>query len=123
MVGAPTEREPDGLALSSRNRYLDPEQRLEARRSTAPSGPRSRRRRTGSTRRSMPPAPSCAQRIGVDLDYLAITTSDLVDLTDGDTDLPPGTEGRVLIAARVGTTRLIDNLPLTLGGHESCCAR
>ena len=30
VVGAETEREPDGLALSSRNRYLDTDQRLEA---------------------------------------------------------------------------------------------
>ena len=48
----------------------------------------------------------------VDLDYLVITAPDLTDLPD---EVPPGTEARILIAARVGPTRLIDNLPLTLG--------
>ena len=118
VVGAPTEREPDGLALSSRNRYLDPEQRLEA----AALNRTLRAAQEGATH-GVDAALDAARTelraaIGVDLEYLAITTSDLVDLTDGDTDLPPRTEGRVLIAARVGTTRLIDNLPLTLGGHE-----
>jgi pantoate--beta-alanine ligase len=49
---------------------------------------------------------------GVDLDYLVITDPDLGQLP---ADVPPGTEGRVLIAAKVGSTRLIDNLPLTIG--------
>jgi pantoate--beta-alanine ligase len=41
----------------------------------------------------------------VELDYLALTSTDLGE--------PPETgEGRILVAARVGTTRLIDNMPL-----------
>ena len=46
---------------------------------------------------------------GVDLDYLVITDPDLGELPS---DVPPGTEARALIAARVGTTRLIDNLEM-----------
>ena len=48
---------------------------------------------------------------GVDLDYLVVTDPDLGELPS---DVPPGTPARVLVAARVGTTRLIDNLPLVL---------
>jgi pantoate--beta-alanine ligase len=112
VVGVATVREDDGLAMSSRNRYLDPEQRraaghlnlvLRAAREAAPWGydvaleaAREELRRAH----------------GVDLDYLAITSTDLAPLDD---DVPPGTEGRVLIAARIGSTRLIDNMPITIG--------
>ena len=50
----------------------------------------------------------------MDLDYLEITDPWLAPLPD---HVPPGTEGRVLIAARLGTTRLIDNLPITFGSQ------
>ena len=46
---------------------------------------------------------------GVDLDYFVITDPALGDLP---AEPPPGTEARAIIAARVGSTRLIDNLPL-----------
>ena len=65
VVGAETRREPDGLALSSRNRYLEPEQR---RRAVALSrtlyAAQRGRARGATTSRWRPPAPSCARRTG-----------------------------------------------------------
>ena len=112
VVGAETVREPDGLALSSRNRYLDAEQRSRRRPSARRCTPPRRVPAGASTSPSTRPGPSSARRSGVDLDYLVITDPDLGELP---ARLPPGTEARILVAARVGTTRLIDNMPLVLG--------
>jgi pantoate--beta-alanine ligase len=105
VVGAETVREPDGLALSSRNRYLDAGQReaatalsraLRAAQHRAPYGVPAARWAAMSVLRA---------EAGVELDYLALTSPDLGD--------PPETgEGRILVAARLGATRLIDNLPI-----------
>jgi pantoate--beta-alanine ligase len=112
VVGAETQREPDGLALSSRNRYLDDEQRIEAvvlsrtlqaAREVAEYG--------AGVALDAARAELRTSKV-VDLDYLVITAPDLTDLPD---EVPPGTEARILIAARVGPTRLIDNMALTLG--------
>ncbi|MEJ7704036.1 MAG: pantoate--beta-alanine ligase [Geodermatophilaceae bacterium] len=112
MYGVPTVRESDGLALSSRNRYLDDEQRVVA-------GALSRALRAGADAGSRGGAAVliAAQTVleaqpGLELDYLALT----------DPDLGPAPEsgpGRLLVAARVGTTRLIDNLPVTLKAPSS----
>lgn len=109
VVGAETDREPDGLARSSRNRYLDAEQRQQA-------VALSRALRAAQSRASygVPAARWAAMAVikdepGVELDYLALTTTGLGELPDYP---EAGTEGRILVAARVGTTRLIDNLPL-----------
>ncbi|GAA4684429.1 pantoate--beta-alanine ligase [Nocardioides nanhaiensis] len=112
VVGAETVREPDGLALSSRNTYLDAEQRQQA---LALS--RALRAGVDAAGGGAAAALAAARAVlddapGVELDYLALTTPDLAPL---DADPPPGTEARILVAARVGTTRLIDNLPLHLG--------
>jgi pantoate--beta-alanine ligase len=112
VVGAPTVREADGLALSSRNRFLDPEQReaatvlsraLFAAQQDADRGPDAALGAARATLRMVP---------GVDLDYLELTGPDLGPA-------PVAGEARLLIAARVGTTRLIDNVALELGPTSS----
>jgi pantoate--beta-alanine ligase len=97
VVGVPTVREPDGLALSSRNRYLSPEERQAALALSAAL-------RAGATGGL---AAARAELGGVDVDYLALTDPDLG---------PPPASGpaRLLVAARVGRTRLIDNAPVEL---------
>ncbi len=113
VVGAPTRREPDGLALSSRNAYLDAEQREQA---TALSAALLAAREASDQGAEVALDAARAElrsRPGVDLDYLALTDPGLGELPAG---VPPGTAARILVAARVGATRLIDNLPLVLGG-------
>lgn len=109
IVGGATDRETDGLARSSRNRYLDADQRQVA-------AVLSRALRAGQDRASygVPAARWAAMGVlkaepGIELDYLALTTTGLGELPDYP---EAGTEGRILVAARVGTTRLIDNMPL-----------
>lgn len=105
VVGAETVRESDGLALSSRNRYLDVEQRraaaalsraLRAAQERAPYGVPAARWAAMAVLKDEP---------GIELDYLALTSPDLGEA-------PEVGEGRILVAARVGSTRLIDNMPI-----------
>jgi pantoate--beta-alanine ligase len=110
VVGAPTVREIDGLALSSRNTYLGKEQRIaalvlsSALRAAAENADQGPDHALAAARAVLRTAQ------GVDLDYLVVTDPDLGSA-------PEHGEGRALIAARVGTTRLIDNLPLELGAR------
>jgi pantoate--beta-alanine ligase len=109
VVGCPTVREADGLALSSRNQYLSDVERQQATalsralRAGAAAGDQGAEAVLASAHAVLDDAP------GVDLDYLALTSPDLGDPV-------PGHDARLLTAARVGTTRLIDNVSLTLGG-------
>src|SRR4051794_22759221 len=105
VVGADIVREKDGRALSSRNRYLDEDQR---RRATALSRTLFAARDAGKygSRAVLDAARHQLRHArGVDLAYLELT----------DPDLEPAAESgpaRLLIAARVGNTRLIDNVAL-----------
>lgn len=112
VVGAPTLRENDGLAMSSRNRYLDPDERQVA--VTLSRALRAAQERAAY---GAPAARWAAMGVlqaepGLELDYLALRDADLSELPD----YPEAPlVGRILVAARIGTTRLIDNLPLDLG--------
>jgi pantoate--beta-alanine ligase len=115
VLGVPTVREADGLALSSRNRYLDPEHRRQA---TVLS--RALRAAADRAAYGLPAARRAAMRAldeepEVDVDYLEIRTPDLAEVAEEHPATPIA--ARILVAARVGTTRLIDNLPLTLGAE------
>ena len=112
VVGAATVREPSGLALSSRNKYLaaaqhEPAQALSrALREGAAAGPSGVDDVLRAAREELDSA------TGIVLDYLALTSPELAE--------PPSRgEARLLVAARVGATRLIDNVAVDLGAGEA----
>ena len=109
VVGAPTQREPDGLALSSRNRYLTAEQREEAVTLSRALGAAQRAADSGVDAALEAAHAELRQAHGIDLDYLVVTDPALGQLPASPT---PGTEARILIAAKLGNTRLIDNMSL-----------
>ncbi|MGW7239640.1 pantoate--beta-alanine ligase [Streptomyces sp. NPDC054804] len=155
IVGVPTVREADGLALSSRNRYLSADERRTALtlsralfaggdRHAAQEALRARAREVPSTRaraealsaigesraaadahavaKAVPNAAAAVRAAArtvldeavhydppLELDYLALV--DPSDFTEIDDDFTG--EAVLAVAARVGTTRLIDNIPLT----------
>ena len=108
VVGVPTVREDDGLALSSRNRYLSPEQRAtavalsRALRAGVDAGPLGPEAVLAAARAVLAAEPALVP------DYLELTDADLGPA-------PTAGSARLLVAARAGTTRLLDNAPITLG--------
>jgi len=107
IVGVPTVREADGLARSSRNRYLDPAQRQAALALSAALSAGVAAARDGADGPALLAAAVAALGNGVELDYLALTDPDLGPA-------PGHGPARLLIAARVGSTRLIDNTALEI---------
>ena len=120
VVGCQTVREPDGLALSSRNAYLSREERAVA--------PTLHRALTEAARLAGGGTASVAELEAAMARVLAAEPSvrpDYAVVRDADTlasieTLEQGRPARALIAARVGPTRLIDNMTVALGvsaGH------
>jgi pantoate--beta-alanine ligase len=114
VVCVPTVRDPDGLALSSRNSYLSPGDReaalslsaaLRAGAAVVAVGPEAVRRAASEVLAAEP---------SVLVDYLVLVHPKTL------TDVPEDYVGEALlaVAARVGTTRLIDNVLLQLGAAE-----
>lgn len=111
VVGAPTVRDADGLALSSRNQYLSPAERAVAPRLHATLA--ALRERVLAGARSWMELEAGAMRelaeAGFVPDYVALRRAEDLE--------PPGGSGRELVAlaaARLGGTRLIDNLRISL---------
>jgi pantoate--beta-alanine ligase len=105
VIGVPTVREFDGLAMSSRNRYLDPAQRelagtlsaaLAAAVHAAPAGEEAALHAARAVLAAVP---------AVEVDYLQLRDAGLGPLQ-------ANRPGRLLIAARLGNTRLLDNIAI-----------
>ncbi len=106
IVGVPTQRDDDGLALSSRNLYLAPEDRA-----AAVALPRALGVAAGAIEKGGDPAAALAQArasltaAGFTVDYVT-----LVDAETLSEAIEPSRPMRLLAAARIGSTRLIDNI-------------
>jgi pantoate--beta-alanine ligase len=109
VVGAETVREPDGLALSSRNRYLDDEQRRRAAALSRTLFAARNAAKDGAEAALSAARHELRHARGVDLEYLELTAPDLGPA-------PAAGPARMLVAGRVGSTRLIDNVALDLKG-------
>ena len=113
LVVAPTVRERDGLAMSSRNTYLDGSARasalalVESLRAAADAFGRGERR---GERLTSVGSEALASHSNVRVDYFAIV--DPTDMKPVDTASP---DSVAIVAARVGKTRLIDNMILGEG--------
>lgn len=103
IVGVPTVREPNGLALSSRNRFLS---RAELEKAALLPLLLRDIVTTNGTSESLVRGATRLNDAGFDVDYLAVVDADTLEPT-----IDP-TNARVIVAARLGTTRLIDNLPI-----------
>jgi len=108
IVGVPTVREADGLAMSSRNRYLSPEHRAAA--TALPNG-----MKLAIAEIEAGQTPDAAldtlKRVLIEsgfdsVDYAALADASSLELLDS----TPKAPARLLVAARIGKTRLIDNM-------------
>ena len=106
VVGVPTQREDDGLALSSRNVYLLPEERQKAVALPRALGVAARSIAGGAeSAKALDDAVATLTQAGFAVDYVA-----LVDAETLAPDPAPDRRRQLLAAARIGNTRLIDNL-------------
>lgn len=118
IIGVPTVREEDGLALSSRNRYLSDTERAQAAILPAAMKTAIAKLETGAT--SAPVLAKLSSRLlnggFAKVDYASLVGADtLAPLSSVSTGVS-ARPARLLVAARIGGTRLIDNMPV--GGRS-----
>jgi pantoate--beta-alanine ligase len=108
IIGVPTVREPDGLAMSSRNAYLSPDERARA-----AALPRAMREAIAAIESGAPVSPALERLKSVLIDS-GFVSIDYAELRDAESLLPQDAIGerpaRLLVAARIGSARLIDNM-------------
>lgn len=109
IVGVPTVREADGLAMSSRNAYLTPDERA-----AAAALPRAMHTAIAAIRGGEPVAAALAA-LKAALLAAGFASVDYAELADAETlaalDRTGARPARLLVAARIGKARLIDNMP------------
>ncbi|WP_026928601.1 pantoate--beta-alanine ligase [Glycomyces tenuis] len=107
IVSVETVREADGLALSSRNVYLS-----EAERAAAQAIPHAVHAAQASSEPLAAAEKALAAEPGLVVDYVTVRANDLGEA-------PASGPARLLIAAKAGTTRLIDNAPVRIGDPDA----
>lgn len=113
VIGVTTQRDDDGLALSSRNAYLLPEDRAKAVALPRALGAAGRAiEEGGDPEAALAHAREMLAAAGFETDYVALVDAE----TLGDPDL--ARPMRLLAAARIGGTRLIDNIPVNMNNYS-----
>jgi pantoate--beta-alanine ligase len=111
IVGVPTQRDDDGLALSSRNIYLDDDERARAVALPRSLGVAARSIARGDDVAAvLADARATLVAAGFAIDYVALADAETLA-----PDPAPDRPRRLLAAARMGTTRLIDNIAVEQG--------
>jgi pantoate--beta-alanine ligase len=108
VIGVPIVREPDGLAMSSRNRYLDAAQRELAGALSAALLAGMHAASAGADAALNAAHAVLSEVPAIDVDYLQVRDCALGPA-------PAGGSGRLLVAARFGKTRLLDNIAIQIG--------
>jgi pantoate--beta-alanine ligase len=115
IIGCPTVREPDGLAISSRNAYLAPDERRQAVSLSRALFAAVKRIDAGER-----DVPTIQEMLGSEINEAGPAQIEYVDVVDEDTlELMAAVDGpaRICLAVRIGSCRLIDNVSVDAGGE------
>ena len=113
VIGVPTQRDDDGLALSSRNAYLLPEERARAVALPRALGAAERAvAEGGDADAALAQARETLAAAGFEIDYVALVDAETLG------EPVPEKPMRLLAAAKIGGTRLIDNVAVNMNNYR-----